>query len=202
MSDAKDYVRINLKGGQVLLLQANPQGVDVLAQILTGFGAKQFHRCTTVTEAKAAVEANTIDLALVEGQLGEGQEDGYDFVRWLRFSELMPNAFAPVLMTVGHTSARNVVKARDCGAHFVVAKPVVPTVLWDRVLWIARENRAFVKAGSVYAGPDRRFKNEGPPAGMTGRRSNDLPVEVGKASDPNMSQGDIDSLLAPRKVSL
>jgi DNA-binding response OmpR family regulator len=202
VSDAKDFVRINLKGGQVLLLQASSQGVDVLAQILTGFGAKQFHRCTMAAQAKAVVETNTIDLMLVEGQLAEGEEDGYDFVRWLRCSELMPNAFAPVLMTVGHTSARNVAKARDCGAHFVVAKPVVPGVLWDRLLWIARENRAFVKAGSTYSGPDRRFKNEGPPPGTVGRRSNDLPVEVGKATDPNLSQGDIDSLLSPRKVSL
>ncbi len=75
-------------------------------------------------------------------------------------------------------------------------------MLWERVLWTAREARAFVKVGDVYAGPDRRFKNEGPPPGIDGRRSGDLPPEVGEAKEPNLQQDTIDSLLAPRKVSL
>ncbi len=202
MTDPMDLVRINLKGAEILLLQSTTQGLDILSQILTGFGAKQFHRCVTAEEAKGITEKQTLDLLIVEGQLGDRTTDGFDFVRWLRRSPLEPNAWAPILMVSGHCSVRNVQKARDCGANFVVAKPVIPTVLWERLLWIARENRPFVKAGDIYVGPERRFKNEGPPNGMAGRRSTDLSAEVGEATLPNMNQEDIDSLLQPKRVNI
>lgn len=207
MSDPKDHVRLNLKGGQVLLLQATNLGVSVLTQILSGFGAGEFHRCTSAKDARAIVERQTIDLMLVEGQL-EGGEDGYAFVKWLRNSDLMPNAFCPVLMTVAHSSARNIARARDCGAHFVIGKPVIPAVLWERILWISRENRAFVKAGAVYAGPDRRFKNLGPPEGVKGRRATDAEPEKAESEKaPGDAQGPDETVAAdpanePQKVSL
>lgn len=209
MSDPRDLVRLNLKGGQVLLLQATNQGASVLVQILNGFGASKFHRCTTAAQAREVVQQETIDLMLVEGQLDEGGEDGYAFVKWLRNSNLVPNAFMPILMTVAHTSAANIARARDCGAHFVIGKPVVPAVLWDRVLWISQSNRAFVKAGTNYSGPDRRFRNDGPPAGMAGRRSTDVAESVSdpKAEDAPAStspgaQDAGDAAPAQQKVSL
>jgi hypothetical protein len=94
-----------------------------------------------------------------------------------------------------------VTKGRDCGASFLVAKPIVPRVLLDRVIWVARENRVFIEC-STYSGPDRRFKFVGPPPGTEGRRSDDLPLEVGLANTPNMSQDAIDSLLQPQKAQL
>lgn len=59
----------------------------------------------------------------------------------------------------------------------------------------------FIESDS-YAGPDRRFRREGPPPGMAGRRSGDLSAAVGHAETPNLSQDEIDSLMKPTKVSL
>jgi hypothetical protein len=53
-----------------------------------------------------------------------------------------------------------------------------------------------------YVGPDRRFKNLGPPLGMKGRRKDDLTGHIGKATDPNLDQMDIDMLMKPAKVQL
>jgi DNA-binding response OmpR family regulator len=46
--------------------------------------------------------------------------------------------------------------ARDVGANMVVAKPMSPSSLYDRLSWIAFNPRNFVDA-PTYFGPDRRF---------------------------------------------
>lgn len=90
--------------------------------------------------------------------------------------------------------------ARDCGAHYIVKKPLTPVVMLERILWIARESRPFIEC-DVYVGPERRHKNEGPPNGVP-RRRDDLPPEVGDAQEPNLSQDQVDNLFSSRKVTL
>jgi len=188
--------RIDLRKATVLLVEPNNQAMDVLGQIFLGFGATGCLRASSFEEAQQLVHGHIIDLVACEATLQPDGPDGYEFVSWLRRSGLDPNAFAPVLLTSSHTSARNVSKARDCGAHFVVTKPLAPAILLQRILWIAQNNRTFVHC-DVYSGPDRRFQNVGPPDGV-GRRHNDLSAEVGDASGDNMSQDEIDSLLPKR----
>ena len=169
-----DTTRLDLKRASILLLEPNPQNMAILTQLLAGFGAKNFHRCETADQAKALVEETPVDLMIVEGQTPEGEPDGFDFVHWLRRSQLEPAAFTPVIITSAHTSMTNVKRARDCGAHFIVAKPLTPGVLFDRIIWVARVNRPFITA-ETYVGPDRRFKNLGPPLGTHGRRTTRRP---------------------------
>ena len=51
-------------------------------------------------------------------------------------------------------------RARDSGANMVIAKPISPASLYDRLAWIAFNPRKFVDT-ATYFGPDRRFKIEG-----------------------------------------
>ena len=191
--------RFNLERASVLLLEESQMGMSILVQILTGFGARTLHRCETVDEAKDAIAKVEVDLIICD-TLGAGGE-GYDFIEWLRRSRTEPNCFAPVLLTAGHTPSNAVARARDCGAHFVMAKPLTPIAVLERILWIAREGRRFVEC-DTYMGPDRRFKNEGVPAGMVGRRRDDLHGDIGQAETPNMDQEVIDSLMKTRRVEL
>lgn len=170
MSDLPANARINLERASVLLLDDNYQGLNILVQVMTGFGAKLIHRCTTIEEAQETASHTELHLVLVNASLCEST--GYDFVSWLRRSKLEPNCFTPVIVVSGHTQLANVRKARDCGANFIVAKPLAPSVLLDRIVWVAREKRPFVGCDS-YIGPDRRFRDDGPPEGVVGRRRED-----------------------------
>ncbi len=191
--------RFNLQRASVLLLEDTPLGMSILVQILTGFGAKVLHRCETVEEAEQTVQKVECDLMVVDALGASGA--GYEFVRWLRRSGIAPNCYAPVLLTSGHTPNNVVSKARDCGAHFIIAKPLTPISVLERILWISKEGRRFVECDS-YVGPDRRFKNDGVPAGIAGRRRDDLPPQVGEATMPNMEQEMIDGLMKTRKVTI
>lgn len=189
--------RFNLERASILILEPSQMGMNILVQILTGFGAKVLHRCESVKEAEHTVQASELDLAIVEAGAGEG----YEFIRWLRRSRIEPNCFVPVLLTAGHTPSAAVNEARDCGAHFIMAKPLTPIAVLERIIWISKEGRRFVEC-DTYMGPDRRFKNEGVPPGMVGRRRDDLHGEIGEAETPNMDQDVIDGLMKTRRVEL
>ena len=191
--------RFNLDRASVLVLDESGMGMSILVQILTGFGVKTLHRCEQVGAAKEAVARVDVDLIVCDAMGASGE--GYDFVEWLRRSRIEPNCYAPVLLTAGHTPSNAVARARDCGAHFVMVKPLTPIAVLERIIWIAREGRKFIECDS-YIGPDRRFKNTGVPAGMTGRRRDDLQGAIGEAQEPNMDQDNIDGLLKARRIEL
>jgi CheY-like chemotaxis protein len=127
--------------------------------------------------------------------------DGFEFIKTVRRMPNQPNALIPILLVAGHARASHVHKARDCGANFVVAKPITPKVLLERIFWVAKENRMFIQT-PTYLGPERRFKREGPPIGMSGRRKDDLHAALGEATTPNLSQDQINGMMKPMKVVL
>ena len=191
--------RVNLEHSSVLLIDDNPKSLDMLSSIFHGFGVKEQIKCESAIAATDILRRRMVDLVLVDCSMPE--MDGYDFVRWLRRETPPPLRYTPVIMLTGHAAQSMVHKSRDCGASFVVAKPLTPAVLLKRILWLGGDERQFVEAGD-YVGPDRRVRNFGPPLGQPGRRAGDLSTHVGAASEPNLDQADIDMLLKPQRVVL
>lgn len=183
----------------MLLVDDNPQALDILSSIFQGFGVKEQIRCGSALEAVETLKRRAVDLILVDCAMPE--MDGYDFARWLRRDTPSPFRATPLIMLTGHAELSKVHSSRDCGANFVVTKPLTPGVLLQRILWVASEEREFIESAD-YVGPDRRLHSLGPPLGEPGRRAGDLSAHVGEARDPNMDQSDIDMLIKPRRVAL
>ena len=190
---------VNLSRANVLIVDDNPYALRLMVQMMMGFGVRSHHECQTVAEAREHLCSLPVDLIIIDCDMPE--MDGYDFVRWLRRETPPPLRYTPVIMLTGHAAQSMVHKSRDCGASFVVAKPLTPAVLLKRILWLGGDERQFVEAGD-YVGPDRRVRNFGPPLGQPGRRAGDLSTHVGAASEPNLDQADIDMLLKPQRVVL
>ena len=191
--------RVNLARSTVLLIDHNQKSLDMLSSIFHGFGVKQQIKRSTTAEAVSTVETRDVDLILIDCSM-PGM-DGYDFTKWLRRETPPPIRYTPVILLTGHAAQSRVHKGRDCGASFVVTKPLTPTVLLQRILWLGGDERSFVEC-DTYVGPDRRVRNFGPPVGLPGRRSGDLSEHVGAATEANMDQSDIDMMMKPMKVSL
>jgi CheY-like chemotaxis protein len=152
---------LNLSKAEVLLVGENAFSQDILSKVLQGFGVRTLLRAGSAKAARARCTEQVLDLIFCDGEMAV--EDGYDFVRWLRRAKLDPNSYVPVVVMATHTPTSKVGKARDCGANFVIAKPIAPAVLLDRILWLTREQRPFIEC-SVYFGPERRFRDDGAPA--------------------------------------
>jgi CheY-like chemotaxis protein len=175
--DPNSRAWFNLGEASILLLDETPLGLSILAQMLVGFGARNLHRTSSVAEAKNVAAGHVIDLAIVNGG-----PDGYEFVEWLRRHGGDPNAYIPVLLTTGHTAASMVHRARDCGAHITLKKPLAPITLLERIIWAAKTDRVFLMS-DLYVGPDRRFRND-PPSEGAGRRHEDRIAADAAAQEP------------------
>lgn len=191
--------KLNLARVQIMLVDDNVQSLDILAQIVSGFGARNLFRCVSASEARDTLDKHAVDMILFDAQMPE--ESGYDFAHWVRWQAPEKIKFTPMIMLTGHTPQSQVTLARDNGINFVVTKPLIPRILLERIQWLAKDERQYVQC-ETYVGPDRRFKRLGPPYGVDGRRHDDMKGSVGMAREANMSQDEIDALMMPAKVAL
>ena len=191
--------RVNLAQSSVLLVDHNSQSLDMLSSIFQGFGVREQIKCASTERAMRLVHQRNVDLILIDSAM-PGM-DGYDFTRWLRRDTPAPLRHTPVIMLTGHAAQSKVQKSRDCGVSFVVTKPLTPSVLLQRILWLAADERSFVEC-ETYVGPDRRVRNFGPPMGMSGRRAGDLSAHVCAATEEKMDPASIDMLIKPMRVAL
>ncbi len=191
--------KINLRHASVLLVESNQHAVDTLAQIMTGLGVGEVHRAMSAEEADNIVRNKSVDLIIIEPSLRDS--DGFAFIKELRLSRREPACSVPVIIISSLVHPTDVARARDTGANFVVAKPITPNTLLQRMLWIGRDKRPFVRCRPLCrAGPALQIR--GPPPGVDGRRSTDVDSRLGDASAPNMSQNEIDGFIRPQRVSL
>lgn len=191
--------RVNLSTCEVMIAGADPEGVEILAQMFAGFGVHTPRRGASGEDAMGIVNERELNLIVVDTALGD--MDGYAFINWLRRCGVTPNCVAPVILVTGHTKPSQIFRGRDAGASFVVRKPVPPLVMMQRIIWLLNDGRQFVSSPGYY-GPDRRVRAMGPPAGLKGRRHDDLSIEVGEATTPNLEQDQIDALFSPKAAAL
>ena len=188
---AGSKTRLDLSRASVLVVEDSIQAMEVLSQILMGFGVKNATKCVSFAEADSMIVSKRFDLILADD--GSFSEAGLDMVRRARANPAGVNYTVPILLLGASASETRVGKARDAGANFVIVKPVAPAVLLDRIEWIAREVRSFVTS-DTYRGPDRRFKPGVAPDGGEERRADALRLMA--APDRAMAQDEIDSLFA------
>lgn len=181
--------RFDFAGCRALMLEDSPLALDILHQVLVGFGVRNPLPARSLGEARKALRESLFDLIIVDGDLR--QDEGLALTRELRAEPESPNATAPVVVLSAYTSTSRIFEVRDAGANVVVRKPIVPAVLLDRIGWLARCPRPFV-AAEGYRGPDRRFRTEPLPEGMAERRAEGLRL-LGQP-ERALSQDEIDSL--------
>jgi CheY-like chemotaxis protein len=189
------FDRLRLDDVKTLVVEGDRMGGSLLLEMMRGLGFTSLKLAESGAEAMTILEENTYDLCICDALLPD--ITGADFVRWVR-ARSAPARFLPLLMLTGYAAFDQVMALRDAGAHMVMKKPASPQSLYDRLAWVAQPKRGFVES-ETYTGPDRRFRALGPPDGV-GRRATDLSAEIGMATEPNMSQDEIDNLMTPVRM--
>lgn len=191
--------QFNLEKAHALVVDGNTQSLDILCSVLNSFGLRQIVRKANGKEAVDELRLRPVDLILTDSHLAE--MDGYDLVSWLRREAGEASRMTPAIIVSSHTPRAKVEKARDCGASYTIAKPIAPNVVLERILWIANADRHFIECES-YVGPDRRWRNAGPPIEHPdGRRKDDKPAEIGEAFGENLSQTQLDEMMKPQRLA-
>ncbi len=187
--------RLRLDDVKTLVVDGDHASASLMLEMMRGLGFTSLKLVESAQAAFGLLDETDFDLCLCDAQLPDMA--GRDFAQAIR-TRPAPARFLPLLMLTGYAAEDQVTALRDAGANLVMKKPVSPQSLYDRLAWVAQPRRGFVES-TAYVGPDRRFRSLGPPGGV-GRRATDLSAEVGLATEPNMSQDEIDSLIRPMRV--
>jgi CheY-like chemotaxis protein len=183
---------MNLRDLAILVADPSSYMSMLVHSMLRGFGANKVLEVRSSTSVFEALMVQKIDVLICDVQLPS--HGGLALVRAIRGKTDNEHRTIPILLMSSDSSEATVKRARDTGANMVIAKPLSPASLYDRLSWIASNPRKFVDTPN-YFGPDRRFKIEGYPGGI-GRRKGDKAVEVAEESGPALAQSDIDSLFS------
>jgi len=183
---------INLRDLVILVADPNAYLRRVVHGMLRGFGANKVLEVTHSFSLFEALTGQKIDILLCDTRLPP--HGGLKATHTIRCNVYNQNRTMPILLMTSDTSETMIKRARDVGANMVVAKPMSPNSLYDRLSWIALNPRPFIDT-ATYFGPDRRFKIEGYPGGV-GRRKGDKAIEVAEEVGPALAQNDIDKLFS------
>jgi two-component system, chemotaxis family, chemotaxis protein CheY len=187
---------MNLRDLAILVADPSSYISMLIHSMLRGFGANKVLEVRNSISVFQALTAQKIDILICDVQLPS--HGGLPLVRAIRGRTDNEHRTMPILLMSSDSSEATIKRARDSGANMVIAKPLSPASLYDRLSWIAFNPRKFVDTPS-YFGPDRRFKIEGYPGGV-GRRKGDSVVEVAEESGPALAQSDIDSLFSAART--
>ena len=187
---------VNLRDLVILIADPNSYARRIVNGMLRGFGANKVLEVENSTGLFQALTGQKIDILLCDTRLPP--HGGLMLTRTIRHNADNENRTLPIMLMSSDASEAMVKEARDAGANMVVAKPLSPSSIYDRLSWIAFNPRPFIDTAS-YFGPDRRFKIEGYPGGV-GRRKGDKLVEVAEEVGPALAQDDIDNLFSAART--
>lgn len=184
----QDSSRINLSPARILIVDDNPKSLKILCDLVGSFGARSITVASDGLQAKTLLTQSQFDLLITDAFMPDF--DGYDLVRWLRARPSDEERTTPVLIVSAHTREEEIAKGRDCGANFMIAKPISPATLLEKIFWISTNEQKFLVCPG-YVGPDRRRRDLGPPRPLVvGRRRNDPAVPT--------AFGDVDAIARPQ----
>ena len=187
---------INLKGLVFLVADPNPYFSRIVVGLLRSFGANNVAEVRNSFDAIRLLNGQKVDILLCDDKLPP--HGGLQVTHAIRRKADNENRTVPILIMAGDTRESIIKVARDAGANMVIAKPLSPASLYDRLTWIAFNPRQFIDTAN-YFGPDRRYKVEAIPGGV-GRRKSDKPQQAAPPSSPPMQQSEIDTLFKPART--
>jgi two-component system chemotaxis response regulator CheY len=163
-----------LRGVSFLIADSNAYFSSMLFSMLKGFGADKILQARDASSANDAFNSSKVDVMLCDFTLAP--DGGLTYVRNLRRDTNAPHRQIPILFTTSDTRISTIKAARDAGVNMIITKPLSPKGLYDRLVWVAYDDRDFIDT-PTYCGPDRHVNSERIPDGK-GRRKTDAPVVV------------------------
>ena len=151
----------------------------LLESVLLNFDVGKVSIMQNADEIRLYLTNHHVDCVMMEWFGWE--HPSLELLKYIRTSGKVVNSTMPVIMCTGYTDYNHIVRARDAGANEVVAKPISPKHVFEKLYNAMFKVREFI-ADDAFTGPDRR-RHSGPFNGEDRR------------AGASMSQGDIDQVM-------
>lgn len=136
----------------------------LLYATLRSFGAGEIREARGFPQAVEQLYAERFDAVVLDFSLGDREEgDGADLVRRARRDDGCLNQQTPMLLIAAAPDHAMVLKARDAGVDAMLAKPLAPKDLYQRLYAVLALPRPFLVTPD-YVGPRRKHPGRSVPA--------------------------------------
>jgi DNA-binding response OmpR family regulator len=139
----------------VLVVDGDRHMRTLIASIVKNSGVAEVAPAASLEDAQREIRINTPSAIITEFLLPD--RDGLALIEWLRRAPDSPAPEIPALVLTGLTLPDVVVRARNVGAHAIIAKPVSARTLLTKIDFAVNDPRPFVRSVS-YIGPCRRVR--------------------------------------------
>jgi CheY-like chemotaxis protein len=146
-------IRIDFNKLRFLVIDDNAHMRRILRTLLHGFGARDVYEAEDGATGLEAFTHYMPDIVLVDWAMPIF--DGLELAQMIRQPGVNANPYAPIIMLTGHSEKKRVMAARDAGITEIMVKPISAKALYQRILNVVANPRAFIRTKS-YFGPDRR----------------------------------------------
>jgi len=143
----------SLRDLRVIIVDDNAHMRTLVGTVLGALGIVDYHTAKHGTEAINTLESTPFDLIITDWRMRP--IDGITLTRMIRRNETKVSPYIPIILMTGHTDRGNIFEARDAGVTEILAKPITPKAVYDRLVAIIEKPRPFVRAKG-YVGPCRR----------------------------------------------
>ena len=146
-------VRIDFNRLRFLVVDDNAHMRRILRTLLHGFGAREVYEAEDGAAGLEAFTHYVPDIIITDWAMPVF--DGLELTQMIRQPDAASNPYVAIIMLTGHSEKKRVIAARDVGVTEFLAKPISAKGLYQRIVNVVANPRAFIKTQS-YFGPDRR----------------------------------------------
>ncbi len=153
----------------------------LLENVLESFGVMRVTTVHTMEEAKILMAK--INFSAIFMDWRDHQKPSLEFLSYIRLHGEAANPRIPVIIVTAHTAMQRILYARDKGATEVLAKPIAPSHVFDKLYSAIYSERKFIDLDE-YVGPDRRRSRDDGYHGYDRRK------------DKSLGQAEIDKVMS------
>ena len=132
------------------IVDGNRNFHNLFRGVLRSLGWRRIDEFYSIDHALAHVRSTYVDLTFTDIRLPDG--NGVDLIRLARHRPLA-NPTMPIVLLTSFTSKYNIEQAVMAGADLVVAKPIIPKLIAERIEALTSRDQDYVRAGNGYFGP-------------------------------------------------
>ena len=141
----------------IVVIDDSEAMLSILRAILGAFGVASLRLFDNSERALDAMINEPPHLVLMDWRMRP--IEGHELLKTIRSRHMAPLCYAAVMVVSGHASEDLVRRAFIAGANQFLVKPVAPTTVLGRLVWLQHDTRELVLAGGRYAveGVERAF---------------------------------------------
>ena len=148
--------RQNRANARIILADSDAYMRQSLLHALTHEGYRDIRSVSRLTLLVDLLRGSMPDLLIMDIDMADG--DAIELVRDIRNGKIGRNPFLPIILMSWDSDRPLIRRVVDSGADMLVAKPLAPVQLLERMDFIVRQRNPFIVTAD-YFGPDRRMDN-------------------------------------------